>query len=125
MATNIFTDTILRVQNELRVFEKETFTEKEMRGLTEQEKEFIRENDYKKYWDGDETRFYMWIQKNPLGKKQLFAFAKWQIIDPNGAGLYGKLNYRYWHILTTDGFKEYTYLATPWGNPNIKMYFIK
>jgi hypothetical protein len=80
------------------------FTNKEMRGLSKVEKDFIIENDYhvkliQSNVIGTNGTLYMFIAKNLLGKKQLYAITKYQSINPNGkdiAGCESGNNYDVW-----------------------------
>lgn len=73
---------ILNAQKRLRALEAEVFTEKDLRGLSKIEKEFVRENGYKKIYDVQSAyrfetgRFFLFINRNRLGKMQLYALRK-------------------------------------------------
>lgn len=71
--------------------------EKDLRGLTKLEKNFIRENGYHvEFKQGDNT-FYMFIATNNLCKKQLYAISKKQSLCPNGHDINeSSLNYCCW-----------------------------
>lgn len=76
-----YTNRILKLQNRKKEMENAVFTEKDLRGLSKAEKDFIRENDMKKTY----SMFYMFIEKNlSTGKKQLYAYHKLQSLFPNG-----------------------------------------
>ena len=71
---------ILRLQSEKKRIEKRVFTEKDIKGLSKCEKEFLIENGMKATC-GD---FYMFIEKNKsTGRKQLYAYHKEQSLFPN------------------------------------------
>lgn len=75
---------ILNIQKAKREFEQSVFSEKDLRGLSNYEKKFLREHDMKKCYDC----FYLFIEKNKsTGKKQLYAFHKLQVFFPSGHDL--------------------------------------
>nr|DAM96599.1 MAG TPA: hypothetical protein [Caudoviricetes sp.] len=78
---------ILAKQNKFKAFFEVKFTEKEMRGLTEQEKELIRSNGYSRLFTqtnkGHLNNIVLFIEKDHLGIKRLYGMTKWQIIAPN------------------------------------------
>lgn len=92
---------ILRAAQRAKQIETRVFTEKDMRGLTKAEKEFIRDNDYKgvisQFMNGRAQLLYMFIAKQRNGRKALYAITKRQSIRPNGRDFCpAGLNYWYW-----------------------------
>lgn len=65
------------------------FSETEMRGLSKVEKQFIRNNGYKAHVVQDRVNslmkgtYYLFIERNRMGKKQLYAYHKKQVLCPN------------------------------------------
>lgn len=87
----------LRMRKSLRAVEKFKYNEDDLRGLSACEKDFMRENGMKIYWDGD-TRYYIFIARNlATGKKQLYAYTKKQMIDPNSDSYGNGYSYEMWH----------------------------
>lgn len=73
------------------------FTEKEMRGLMQVEKDFIRGNGYQVSLNQNGDIFYLFIALNKLGNKQLYAISKKQSISPNNRDINeSTLNYCCW-----------------------------
>mgnify|MGYP000847831262 CR=1 FL=1 len=78
----------LAKQNKFKAYFEVKFTEKEMRGLSNQEKELIRSNNYSRLFIQKENdkkleKYVLFIEKDNLGKKRLYGMTKWQIICPN------------------------------------------
>ena len=64
------------------------FTKSEMRGLSKQEKELIRSNNYSRLFIQEDrkdrlSKIVLFIEKDNLDKKKLYGMAKWQITCPN------------------------------------------
>lgn len=92
---------ILRAAQRAKQIEDRKFTEKDLRGLTKAEKEFVRENDYKgvttSVMNGRKQLLYMFVAKQRNGRKALYAITKRQSIRPNGKDFCSAgLNYWYW-----------------------------
>lgn len=88
---------ITRAIAQIKRIESYTFTEKELRGLTAQEKEFIRDLDYRSYVDIKNVRYYMFIARDLHGKKHLYAYNKRQVMEPNGHDISeSAYNYECW-----------------------------
>jgi len=84
-----YTNRILKLQTAKKELENAVFTEKDLRGLSKNEKDFIRENDMKKTYKD----FYMFIEKNlSTGKEQLYAYHKLQSLFPNGHDISSEFN---------------------------------
>ena len=96
---------ILRAVQRAKQIEARKFTEKDLRGLTKAEKEFIRDNDYKGVttllMNGRAHLLYMFIAKQRNGRKTLYAITKWQSIRPNGRD-FSPAGLNYWYWLTFD-----------------------
>lgn len=82
-----------------------------MRGLSNSEKELIRTNNYKRFFnqtlDGHMAKLVLFIEKDRLGKKRLYAMSKWQIICPNRqdvAYMQGALNHEIWLLPQKNGY---------------------
>ena len=87
----------LRMQKALKAVEKFEYNDDDLRGLSAWEKDFMRENGMKIYWDGD-TRYYIFIARNlATGKKQLYAYTKKQMISPNSDSYGNGYSYENWH----------------------------
>lgn len=76
--------------HKLKLYEEVEYNEYDLRGLTNIEKDFIRENGMKNYIDicdfsytGKTERVYLFIRKNSVGRKVLGGFMKKQWIDLN------------------------------------------
>ena len=84
---------ILRLQSEKKRIEERVFTDKDIKGLSKVEREFIIENNMKATC-GD---FYMFIEKNKsTGRKQLYAYHKEQSLFPNDYKIGNRFNYECW-----------------------------
>ncbi len=96
----------LKAQNRIRIFESVSYSEYDLRGLSKNEKEFMRDNDMRSYYDcrdysGKMRRYYLFVKKNKTtGKKQLYAYEKTQWMRPDGQEL-GSWNYQYWLVVNT------------------------
>lgn len=76
--------------HQIHLYEEVEYNEWDLRGLTNIEKDFIRENGMKNYIDirdfsctGKTERIYLIIRKNSVGRKVLCGFMKKQWIDLN------------------------------------------
>lgn len=100
-----YTNRILKLQAAKKVLENAVFTEKDLRGLSKVEKDFIRENNMKKTYKD----FYMFIEKNlSTGKKQLYAFHKLQSLFPNGNDICSDfINVECWLIFDSTAAKSF------------------
>ena len=79
---------VLNAQEKIKEMNSLKFTDKDLRGLSKAEKDFIIENNYKisvKQYDlsGNSIKMYLHIKRNNLGKKELFAYTKTQALRPN------------------------------------------
>ncbi len=90
----------------LRAYESMPFNEYDLRGLSKMEKEFIRDNGMKTYFDDVlyKRRFYLFINRDrTTGKRHLYAYDKKQWLNPAGKGYIGESwNCDYWLIVDTD-----------------------
>ena len=82
---------ILKAQIRLNELSNKKFSEKDLRGLSKIEKEFIIENNF----NVRVGNFFMFIDRNNIDKKQLYALSKKQLINPNGKEN-GIFNYEKW-----------------------------
>lgn len=96
-----------RAQIRVKVFEETLFNEYDLRGLSKAEKEFIRENGMKSYYDcrdilGKMHRYYIFINKDKAtDKKHIYAYDKMQWLKPNGKDIGDYWNYAYWLTIDT------------------------
>ena len=95
---------ILRAQELLKSMSEQKFTEKDLRGLSKIEKDFIRENGYNvELKQSGNLRsntgiYYLFIMRNrTTGRKQLYALKKRQIVRPNEK-VNGIFNYEKWLV---------------------------
>lgn len=89
-------------------FEQSLFTEKDLRGLSKPEKEFIRENNYHVYYQQKDTTYkhfdkiILFVARDKTtNKKRLYGLTKWQLINPNlcdTAWGQKSWNYQYWLV---------------------------
>ena len=107
---------ILRVVKRIKALEATTYQESDLRGLSKPEKEFIRENDMKCWYDysdvmGRNHRYYIFIAKDlTTGRKRLYAYEKKQFMMPNGNDISkSAFNYECW--LTVDLHKGYAEIS--------------
>jgi hypothetical protein len=101
------------------------FTEKQMRGLSRVEKDFIRDNGYHVALNQNGDIFYLFISTNNLGKKQLYAISKKQSLCPNGHDInYSTLNYCCWLLFNAKKrtFSKFAY-EFRFAIPNVKFIF--
>ena len=94
------------------------FSEKELRGLSKSEKEFIRCNNYNVCINcritvsGDPVKLYLFIAKQMNGRKALYAYTKKQSINPNGNDISRESsNYECWLMFdrAKNGFSKFNY----------------
>ena len=94
------------------------FSEKELRGLSNPEKEFIRCNNYNVCINcritvsGDPVKLYLFIAKQMNGRKALYAYTKKQSINPNGHDISREAyNYECWLLFNKNenGFYKFSY----------------
>lgn len=85
------------------------FSETEMRGLSKVEKQFIRNNGYKAHVVQDSVNslmkgtYYLFIERNRIGKKQLYAYHKKQVLCPNKKDICADAwNYECWLTFTSN-----------------------
>ncbi len=106
---------ILRAVKRIRAIENTLYTENDLRGLPQVQKEIIRNNDYKCYTDIRGKRYYMFIGKDcSTGKKKLYAYEKSQMLNMNGHDISnGNLyvhNYECWLTIDSVGYiSKYNY----------------
>lgn len=80
---------ILRAYWRLKALDEEVFTEKDLRGLSKAEKEFIRENGFKKTFSVQSSlltssgKFYLFVHRNRCGRMQLYAQRKDMVVRCN------------------------------------------
>ena len=103
---------ITRACKRIKALEATNYDERDLRGLSRQEKDFIRENDYKCFYDchdvmGRKHRYYIFISRDlTTGKNRLYAYEKKQYLDLNGHDISSDAyNYECW--LTVDLRKGY------------------
>lgn len=105
-------DRILRAVNKAKRIEAMKFTEKELRGLTNAEKDFVRDNEYSVCLNQCGHKFYMFVAKQLNGKKALYAITKRQSINPNGHDISREAyNYECWLLFDRKkgGFSKFYY----------------
>lgn len=116
------------VVNELSTLK---FTEKDIRGLSKCEKQFIIENDYNVVLNQENTigtngTLYMFIERNRLGKKQLYAITKKQSVRPNSHDIsQSAYNYECWLLFDAERleFSKYNYERRFCKVPNVRLIF--
>lgn len=123
---------IIRAQQTINALEERKFSEREMRGLSKAEKQFIADNGYHVRLVQNNTYFglyngvyYMFIARNlSTGKKQLYAITKHQSILPNEK-TDGIFNYEKWLVLNTKEvcFKPLYYERRFCTMPNVTLVF--
>lgn len=107
----------------IKAYESVLFEEKDLRGLSTNEKNFIRENGYKNYYEQTEfdytlnknvtTRYYIFIKHSlTTNKPTLYAYHKMQWIDLGnrlfnimGKGQKG-WNYEYWLVFNNNNYNR-------------------
>jgi hypothetical protein len=93
---------VLRSFRRLQVLESVLYCDYDLRGLSKSEKDFIRGNEYRCYYDCGGKRFYIFIARNlTTGKKQLYAYEKKQYFTPNAQDANGVFNYEKWLLVNT------------------------
>lgn len=122
---------ILSAIKRKKEIESTLFSEKELRGLSKVEKEYIRENEYKCYvdiaWPRGTVRCYMFIERDLIGRKRLYAITKKQSIRPNGRDISANAhNYECWLLFTPSitPFSIYFYERRFCRVPEIRMIFV-
>lgn len=109
---------ILRACEKAKKIESMKFSEKELRGLSKPEKEFIRCNNYNVCINcritvsGDPVKLYLFIAKQMNGRKALYAYTKKQSINPNGHDISREAyNYECWLMFDriTNGFSKFSH----------------
>ena len=90
-----------RMQEKIKALESVRYEESDLRGLSDIEKDCIRDNEYKCFVDVRGRRYYIFIAKNATtGRKQIYGQSKKQLISPNGHDICkDKFNYSCWLIL--------------------------
>lgn len=105
-------DRILRAANKAKRIEAMKFTEKELRGLTNAEKDFVRDNGYSVCLNQNGIKLYMFVAKQLNGRKALYAITKKQSINPNGHDISNEAhNYECWLLFDKkrNGFSKFYY----------------
>ena len=104
----------LAKQEKFNAYFSVKFTEREMRGLSKEEKELIRSNGYNRLFTqtGKEhlNNIVLFIEKNNLGKKKVYGMSKWQIVCPNKkdiAYMQGVHNYCVWFLPIRSNNEDY------------------
>lgn len=92
-------------QERIKKFVETPFTEKELRGLSQAEKDFIRENNYMRLYRQksdfkhmDKILLFIAVDRT-TGRKHLYGQAKWQVVSPNTKDtcyMQGALNHACW-----------------------------
>lgn len=110
---------ILSALKKAKEIEARKFTEKDLRGLTNAEKEFIRDNDYNVCVSASidafgkrKQKLYMFIARQRNGRKALYAITKWQSVYPGGKDFAeGAYNYQCWMTFSKkeNGFSKFYY----------------
>ena len=107
---------IFRAVKRFKALEATDYQESDLRGLSKPEKEFIRENGMKCWYDfcdvmGREHRYYIFMAKDlTTGRKRLYAYEKKQLLLPNGNDISSSaFNYECW--LTVDLRKGYAEIS--------------
>lgn len=115
--------TIYRKQQKLQAMEAVKYEERDLRGLSQKEKEFIRANDYRMFVDCEyKHRYYIFIARDlTTGRRRIYGLSKYQLIDPNGQYFpltTARYNYSVWLTLNTDPnsypFNRYVYEVRAW-----------
>lgn len=122
---------MLKAQNRIKELDSVVFFKKDLRGLSSIEKQFIVENDYKIVFKqtntiGTNGNVYLFIAKNKIGKKQLYAITKKQSISPNGHDIsQSAFNYECWLLLDAQlwCFSKFNYERRFCTTPNTRMIF--
>lgn len=103
---------IARACKRIKALEATKYDEKDLSGLSRQEKEFMRENDYNCFYDfhdvmGRKHRYYIFISRDlTTGRRRLYAYEKKQYLQLNGHDISSDAyNYECW--LTIDLRKDY------------------
>lgn len=96
----------VRMTKRFKALESVQYSEYDLRGLSAQEKAFMRENEYKCYVDHREcsggvvktTRYYLFIARSmTTGRRQLYAYSKKQYLNLNGHDISSDhYNYECW-----------------------------
>lgn len=108
---------ILRAQNAWKALCQEHFTEKDLRGLSAKEKEFIRDHAYFRVITIDSVyswirgRYILYIDRNKNGRRQIYAMRKDQLIQSAKASTFFPRN----------GNTE-VWLTFNWEWPHFNMY---
>lgn len=93
---------VLRSLRRLQALESVLYCDYDLRGLSKQEKQFIKDNEYRCYYDCEGKRYYIFIARNlTTGKRQLYAYEKKQYFTPNALNGGGVYNYERWLIVDT------------------------
>lgn len=122
-------ETIGRIERAMTIIKQlETlkFSEKEIIGLSKSEKHFIAENDYNVVLKQNDDVLYMFIAKNELGEKQLYAITKKQSIYPNAHDIcQSAYNYECWLLFDAkkEEFSKFYYERRFRTIPNIILIF--
>lgn len=93
---------VLCAVKRLQALESVLYCDYDLRGLSKQEKQFIKDNGYRCYYDCEGKRYYIFIARNlTTGKRQLYAYEKKQYFTPNALNGGGVYNYERWLIVDT------------------------
>ena len=95
---------ILNAAERAKAIESKKFAEKDLRGLTDAEKTFVRENGYNvcvsQYFPGrGYQKLYMFVARQANGRKALYAITKRQSIAPNRTDIFSNVwNFEVWML---------------------------
>lgn len=93
---------VLCAVKRLQALESVLYCDYDLRGLSKQEKQFIKDNGYRCYYDCEGKRYYIFIARNlTTGKKQLYAYEKKQYLHLNQQDGAGVFNYEKWLLVNT------------------------
>lgn len=93
---------VLRSLRRLQALESVLYCDYDLRGLSKQGKQFVKDNGYRCYFDCEGKRFYIFIARNlGTGKKQLYSYEKKQYFTPNAQDANGVFNYEKWLVVDT------------------------
>ena len=93
---------VLRAVKRLQALESVLYCDSDLRGLSKPEKDFIKGNEYRCFYDCCGKRYYIFIARNlTTGKKQLYAYEKKQYLHLNQQDGAGVFNYEKWLLVNT------------------------
>lgn len=131
MKVNTQRNKFLAAQEKIRELSLLKFTDKQLRGLSKYEKQFIIENNY--HVQIEQVDFlkrkqtmYMFIANDSLGRKRLYAITKKQSIQPNETKMFnGYFNYECWLVFEKDkGFSKFNFERRFCKTPNVRLIFV-